>query len=209
MTYDVTGSGTGKARIMKEEGPEVQFAGSDSLLKESDYEAHPDLTLQMFPTMAGWVTNFLNCLGRTVKSGAALSDSVYCRRRCPWCYCLLRESLRSMSKTCAGRVVGDRVFLWTKPPSLGRSTTAWSVLGAAFLLSLQSCSAWVQAAWDRHTELDPWSRGWYLQWHLHHVGRLFHPGEKESQWRTPDSVFRPRGWKRMSSSQREYMLLQL
>lgn len=53
MTYDVTGSGTGKARIMKEEGPEVQFAGSDSLLKESDYEAHPDLTLQMFPTMAG------------------------------------------------------------------------------------------------------------------------------------------------------------
>ena len=51
MSYDVTGSGTGKNRIKGLEEPEVQYAGSDSLLTDQDYIDFPDL--QMFPTMAG------------------------------------------------------------------------------------------------------------------------------------------------------------
>ena len=38
-------------RIKREIEGEVHYAGSDSLLSEKDYEAHPEL--QMFPTMAG------------------------------------------------------------------------------------------------------------------------------------------------------------
>ena len=53
MSYDVTGSGTGKRRIKGLEEPEVQYAGSDSLLEDPDYVEYPDL--QMFPTMAGSV----------------------------------------------------------------------------------------------------------------------------------------------------------
>ncbi len=51
MQYDVTGSGTGKKRIMGSLGPPVEYAGSDSLLQEEDYDKHPDL--QMLPSMAG------------------------------------------------------------------------------------------------------------------------------------------------------------
>ena len=51
MSYDVTGSGTGQRRIKGLEEPEVQYAGSDSLLTDQDYIDYPDL--QMFPTMAG------------------------------------------------------------------------------------------------------------------------------------------------------------
>ena len=53
MEYDSQGSSVGKSRIMGEEGPPVEYAGSDSLLKEKDYEAHPDL--QMLPSLAGLV----------------------------------------------------------------------------------------------------------------------------------------------------------
>lgn len=53
VQYDVTGSGTGQKRIKREVGPEVQYAGSDSLLKEIDYENHAEKTLQMFPSLAG------------------------------------------------------------------------------------------------------------------------------------------------------------
>ena len=52
MTYDSVGSGGGKARIKREKGPYIDYAGSDSLLKDVDYINHPDL--QMFPTMAGY-----------------------------------------------------------------------------------------------------------------------------------------------------------
>ncbi|XP_067652446.1 atrial natriuretic peptide receptor 1-like [Haliotis asinina] len=51
MKYESIGSGGGKARIKGETGPEVHYAGSDSLLSEEDYAKHPDL--QMFPSMAG------------------------------------------------------------------------------------------------------------------------------------------------------------
>ncbi|XP_046550670.1 atrial natriuretic peptide receptor 1-like [Haliotis rubra] len=51
MKYESIGSGGGKARIKGETGPEVHYAGSDSLLSEEDYANNPDL--QMFPSMAG------------------------------------------------------------------------------------------------------------------------------------------------------------
>ena len=51
MSYDPRGSGHGKARIKGEIGSHVEYAGSDSLLKDEEYEEHKEL--QMFPTMAG------------------------------------------------------------------------------------------------------------------------------------------------------------
>ncbi|XP_071084367.1 phosphate-binding protein PstS-like [Haliotis cracherodii] len=51
MKYEIIGSGGGKERIKGTTGPEVDYAGSDSLLSEEDYANHPDL--QMFPAMAG------------------------------------------------------------------------------------------------------------------------------------------------------------
>ena len=51
MEYDSTGSSVGKKRITGEIEPEVDFAGSDSLPGDSDYELLPDLTV--LPTMAG------------------------------------------------------------------------------------------------------------------------------------------------------------
>ena len=51
MTYEAIGSGGGKKRIKGLTEPPVEYAGSDSELKEEDYVTYPDL--QMFPTMAG------------------------------------------------------------------------------------------------------------------------------------------------------------
>ncbi|KAK7492270.1 hypothetical protein BaRGS_00016567 [Batillaria attramentaria] len=51
MKYESIGSGGGKARIKGDTGPPVAYAGSDSLLKEEEYDLHPDL--QMFPSIAG------------------------------------------------------------------------------------------------------------------------------------------------------------
>lgn len=51
MTYDAQGSGYGKNRIKGEIMPLVDYAGSDSVLTEQDYQLYPDLI--MFPTMAG------------------------------------------------------------------------------------------------------------------------------------------------------------
>lgn len=53
MTYVSTGSGEGKARIKGESasGQPVDYAGSDSVLSEQDYQKYPNL--QMFPVMAG------------------------------------------------------------------------------------------------------------------------------------------------------------
>ena len=53
MAYDARGSGHGKERITGKVDPMVEYAGSDSLLKETDYDIYPDL--QMFPTLAGYV----------------------------------------------------------------------------------------------------------------------------------------------------------
>ena len=63
MSYTSTGSGKGKCRIMSHadqcdpadtiEPFDIDFAGSDSLLKRADYAAYPDL--QMYPTLAGAV----------------------------------------------------------------------------------------------------------------------------------------------------------
>ena len=54
MEYHAVGSGEGK-KLIKGETPKIyypiEYAGSDSLLKDADYAAHPDL--QMLPTMAG------------------------------------------------------------------------------------------------------------------------------------------------------------
>lgn len=62
VSYLPTGSGGGKCRIKtdspmcdtKGEPYKIDFAGSDSLLSDSDYTAYPDL--QMYPTVAGAVT---------------------------------------------------------------------------------------------------------------------------------------------------------
>ena len=52
MDYDARGSSYGKARIKGEVDPGVvDYAGSDSLLKETEYQQYPDL--QMFPSLAG------------------------------------------------------------------------------------------------------------------------------------------------------------
>ena len=58
VSYAVTGSGGGKCRIKGScpEEPEptsADFAGSDSLLTDAEYEQYPDL--QMYPTVAGAV----------------------------------------------------------------------------------------------------------------------------------------------------------
>ena len=51
-TYMAVGSGTGKKLIM-EELPSVEYAGSDSVVQEEDYQRHTDL--QMYPVIAGSV----------------------------------------------------------------------------------------------------------------------------------------------------------
>ncbi|XP_076449130.1 uncharacterized protein LOC143285617 [Babylonia areolata] len=61
MKYDSVGSGDGKARIKGVKGPPVTYAGSDSLLKEEEYQAYPDL--QMLPSMAGAVVMAFNIPG--------------------------------------------------------------------------------------------------------------------------------------------------
>jgi len=53
MSYDAVGSGTGKRRITGQEGPRIDYGGSDSLLSEDVKEEFPDI--RMFPTMAGLV----------------------------------------------------------------------------------------------------------------------------------------------------------
>ena len=50
MSYQAIGSGGGKDAIKSGEPP-LEYAGSDSVLKEEEYEEHPDL--HMFPTIAG------------------------------------------------------------------------------------------------------------------------------------------------------------
>ncbi|XP_041360485.1 atrial natriuretic peptide receptor 2-like [Gigantopelta aegis] len=63
MVYEALGSGVGQARIKGISGSPVEYAGSDSLLKSTDYELYPDL--QMFPTMAGAVVLSFNLPGIT------------------------------------------------------------------------------------------------------------------------------------------------
>ena len=50
MSYESVGSGSGKARIVENAG-DIEYAGSDSLLKDSERQGKTDLV--MFPTMAG------------------------------------------------------------------------------------------------------------------------------------------------------------
>jgi ABC-type phosphate transport system substrate-binding protein len=52
MSYEAVGSGSGKKQIM-EEPTSLEYAGSDSLLKDEDYKEH--LSIQMYPVIAGWV----------------------------------------------------------------------------------------------------------------------------------------------------------
>ncbi|KAL8601110.1 hypothetical protein ACOMHN_040811 [Nucella lapillus] len=61
MKYESIGSGGGKARIKGTTGPPVAYAGSDSLLNEEEYRAHPDL--QMMPSMAGAIVMAYNIPG--------------------------------------------------------------------------------------------------------------------------------------------------
>jgi phosphate transport system substrate-binding protein len=55
LNYQAVGSGGGKKAIADKT---VDFAGSDSLLKDEEYAANP--TLQMFPTLAGAVVPIYN-----------------------------------------------------------------------------------------------------------------------------------------------------
>lgn len=55
ISYSGVGSGAGKTAII--DGT-VDFAGSDSLLKQDQYDANPDL--QMYPMLAGAVVNVYN-----------------------------------------------------------------------------------------------------------------------------------------------------
>jgi phosphate transport system substrate-binding protein len=55
ISYNGVGSGAGKTAII--DGT-VDFAGSDSLLKQEQYDANPDL--QMYPMLAGAVVNVYN-----------------------------------------------------------------------------------------------------------------------------------------------------
>ncbi|XP_070194179.1 atrial natriuretic peptide receptor 1-like [Littorina saxatilis] len=59
MKYESIGSGGGKARIKVR--PHVAYAGSDSLLKEEEYKAYPDL--QMLPSIAGAIVMAYNMPG--------------------------------------------------------------------------------------------------------------------------------------------------
>ena len=52
MSYEPVGSGKGKARIVENAG-DIEYAGSDSVLKDSERRGKNDLV--MFPTMAGSV----------------------------------------------------------------------------------------------------------------------------------------------------------
>jgi phosphate transport system substrate-binding protein len=65
INYQAIGSGGGKKAIS--DGT-VDFAGSDSLLADADYAAHPDL--QMFPTVAGAIVPMYNI--QEVTSGLIL-----------------------------------------------------------------------------------------------------------------------------------------
>jgi phosphate transport system substrate-binding protein len=65
INYQAIGSGGGKKAI--EDGT-VDFAGSDSLLSDAEYAAHPDL--QMFPTVAGAIVAMYNI--KEVTSGLIL-----------------------------------------------------------------------------------------------------------------------------------------
>ena len=55
INYQAIGSGGGKKAIADKT---VDFAGSDSLLADADYQANP--TLQMFPTLAGAIVPIFN-----------------------------------------------------------------------------------------------------------------------------------------------------
>ena len=53
LSYNARGSGFGKRAIVSRS---VNYAGSDSLLLESDYEKNPDM--QMFPSIALYVAYY-------------------------------------------------------------------------------------------------------------------------------------------------------
>lgn len=84
VTYEATGSTTGKSRI-SESPPPVAFAGSDSLLSEDQYLANPDL--RMYPAVAGAVVPIYNVgllqdeeplrLGRETLASIFLGDIRY------------------------------------------------------------------------------------------------------------------------------------
>lgn len=61
ISYEAVGSGKGKSYILEtgDEAYLIEYAGSDSLLSEEDYQSNSDL--QMFPTMAGYffLLNFI------------------------------------------------------------------------------------------------------------------------------------------------------
>ncbi len=72
INYQGIGSGGGKKGIADKT---IDFAGSDSLLKQEEYDANP--TLQMFPTLAGAVVpifNIAEVTGTLVLDGPALAD---------------------------------------------------------------------------------------------------------------------------------------
>lgn len=50
VSYDAIGSGSGKKQIMVHPTT-LEYAGSDSVIEESDYEEYPGL--QMYPVIAG------------------------------------------------------------------------------------------------------------------------------------------------------------
>lgn len=60
MKYAARGSGYGKASIANQRLYGDAYAGSDSVLAKTDYNATPDL--QMFPSIAGSVPSRLSCI---------------------------------------------------------------------------------------------------------------------------------------------------
>jgi phosphate transport system substrate-binding protein len=63
INYQAIGSGGGKKGIADQT---IDFAGSDSLLTDAEYAAHP--TLQMFPTLAGAIVPIFNLAPEVTKS---------------------------------------------------------------------------------------------------------------------------------------------
>ncbi|NJC96190.1 MAG: phosphate ABC transporter substrate-binding protein PstS, partial [Anaerolineae bacterium] len=76
ISYTGVGSGAGKTAIIDRT---VDFAGSDSLLKQEQYDANPDL--QMYPMLAGAVVNVYNITwAQEVPSGTTLPKLVLDRQ---------------------------------------------------------------------------------------------------------------------------------
>ena len=81
INYQGIGSGGGKKGIADKT---IDFAGSDSLLKQAEYDANP--TLQMFPTLAGAIVPIFNIkevTGTLVLNGQTLAD-IYLAQITKW-----------------------------------------------------------------------------------------------------------------------------